>query len=224
MLAARVGPILSFVVCLTVVAELSSALGVFALLARVAARLARGSVLALWLLVVLVGVAATAVLSLDTTAVLLTPLVLALAAQLDLDRELFALTAVWLANTASLLLPVSNLTNLLAVGRLPAGGASGFAALSWAPALACVLVTVAGLACWQLVPATVVCALLVLPSCWASTSSWRRPSRPGCWSWRARLPAWGCSGGGCCPGRWSWACPCCSSSSRWRTTTGSPSC
>lgn len=145
-LAARVAPVLAFVVCLTVVAELAGALGVFAMVARVAARLARGSVLALWLLVVLVAVVATAVLSLDTTAVLLTPVVLALAAQLGLDRALFALTAVWLANTASLLLPVSNLTNLLALGRLPGYGTPRFAALTWPAALACVLVTVAVLA------------------------------------------------------------------------------
>ena len=144
--AARLGPVRAFVVCLTVVAELAGALGVFAMVARVAARLARGSVIALWLLVVLVAVVATAVLSLDTTAVLLTPVVLALAAQLGLDRGLFALTAVWLANTASLLLPVSNLTNLLALGRLPGSTTTAFAALTWPAALACVLVTVATLA------------------------------------------------------------------------------
>jgi len=142
----RVGPILGFVVCITVVAELANGIGVFATIARGAARLARGSVLRLWLLVVVVAVVATAVLSLDTTAVLLTPVVLALAAQLGLDRAVFAYTAVWLANTASLLLPVSNLTNLLAVSRLPGTGALGFAALTWPAALTCVAVTVALLA------------------------------------------------------------------------------
>ncbi|WP_375431882.1 SLC13 family permease [uncultured Friedmanniella sp.] len=142
----RVGPILGFVVCITVVAELASGIGVFTTLARGAARLARGSVLALWLLVVAVAVLATAVLSLDTTAVLLTPVVLALAAQLQLDRAVFAYTAVWLANTASLLLPVSNLTNLLAVGRLPSYDAVRFAGLTWPAAVAAVVVTVAVLA------------------------------------------------------------------------------
>ena len=85
-LAGRVGPILGFLICITVVAELADGLGVFATVARAASRLARGSVLGLWLLIVLVAVVATAVLSLDTTAVLLTPVVLALARQLDLDR------------------------------------------------------------------------------------------------------------------------------------------
>ena len=145
-LAARVGPILGFLVCITIVAELADGLGVFAFIARGTARLARGSVLRLWLLVVLVAVLATAVLSLDTTAVLLTPVVLALAAQLGLDRTVFAFTAVWLANTASLFLPVSNLTNLLALTRLPDRGVLAFLGLTWPAALACALITVAALA------------------------------------------------------------------------------
>jgi arsenical pump membrane protein len=145
-LATRVLPILGFVVCITVVAELADGLGVFSLLARGTARLARGSVLRLWLLVVLVAVLATAVLSLDTTAVLLTPVVLALAAQLGLDRMLFAFTAVWLANTASLFLPVSNLTNLLALSRLPDPGVPAFVAQTWPAAVVCTLVTVLALA------------------------------------------------------------------------------
>ncbi|MET0694797.1 MAG: SLC13 family permease [Propionibacteriaceae bacterium] len=149
-LVERVGPILGFLVCITVVAELADQVGVFRLIAHGASRLARGSVLALWLLVVLVAVLATAVLSLDTTAVLLTPVVLTLARQLRLNAGLFAYTAVWLANTASLFLPVSNLTNLLALTHLaeqPGGSsATGFAALLWPAALTSVLITVAALA------------------------------------------------------------------------------
>jgi Na+/H+ antiporter NhaD/arsenite permease-like protein len=49
------------------------------------------------------------------------------------------LSTVWLANTASLLLPVSNLTNLLAQGRLSLTPL-GFAGLMWAPSLVGVLV------------------------------------------------------------------------------------
>lgn len=144
-LGLRVGPILLFVVAITVVAELSDAIGLFVLVARWAAVLGRGSVLGLWLLIVLLASVATAVLSLDTTAVLLTPVVLVLARRLALSEELFAFTAVWLANTASLILPVSNLTNLLAAGRFRAGGVS-FTATMWAPALAIWAVTVAVLA------------------------------------------------------------------------------
>ena len=57
-------------------------------------------------------------LSLETTAVLLTPVVLALAARLGLPVAPFAYGAVWIANVGSRSLPVSRLTNLLAVNRL----------------------------------------------------------------------------------------------------------
>jgi Na+/H+ antiporter NhaD/arsenite permease-like protein len=54
-------------------------------------------------------------------------------------------TAVWLANTASLLLPVSNLTNLLAQSG-PVLGGDGYVALSVVPALVAVVVPVLVLA------------------------------------------------------------------------------
>ena len=142
----RVGPILAFLVCVTIVAELADGLGVFSTLAQGAARLAQGSVLGLWLLIVGVAVTSTAVLSLDTTAVLVTPVVLALARRLGLDVALFAYTAVWLANTASLFLPVSNLTNLLALSALPSHSVRDFAVLTWPAALTSVLITVLALA------------------------------------------------------------------------------
>jgi arsenical pump membrane protein len=56
----------------------------------------------------------TAVLSLDATVVLLTPVVLATAARMGVPARPHAYAAGHLANSASLLLPVSNLTNLLA--------------------------------------------------------------------------------------------------------------
>jgi arsenical pump membrane protein len=56
----------------------------------------------------------TAVLSLDATVVLLTPVVFATAARLGARPTPHAYACAHLSNTASLLLPVSNLTNLLA--------------------------------------------------------------------------------------------------------------
>jgi hypothetical protein len=64
-LIVRIVPILAFLVCITIVAELADGLGVFTTLARGAARLAAGSVLGLWLLIVAIAVTSTAVLSLD---------------------------------------------------------------------------------------------------------------------------------------------------------------
>ena len=117
-IADRVWPILLFVVAVTIVAELAAIAGVFDVAAFGLARLGRGRTWVLWVLIVILAVAATAFLSLDTTAVLLTPVVVAVARAHRLDPLPFAFTTVVLANTASLVLPVSNLTNLLAVQRL----------------------------------------------------------------------------------------------------------
>lgn len=114
---ARGGPVLGFLAAITVLAELADRAGVFDAAAGWCSRVARGSTVRLFLLVALLGAVTTVVMSLDTTAVLLTPVVLSLAVRLGIRPLPFALLAVWIANTASLLLPVSNLTNLLAVQR-----------------------------------------------------------------------------------------------------------
>lgn len=135
-LADRVVPVLAFVLGLTIVAELAADAGVFDRLADLAARVGRGRTLGLWAAVVVLAVVCTVFLSIDTTAVLLTPIVIALARRVQLPPMPFALTTVWLANTASLLLPVSNLTNLLAVSRIGLAGPPAFAGLMALPALA----------------------------------------------------------------------------------------
>ncbi|MGQ7296937.1 SLC13 family permease [Quadrisphaera sp. KR29] len=144
----RTWSVLVFLVAAAVLAALAGRAGVFEVAAVWAARRGGGRTWRLWLLVVGIAVAATTTLSLDTTAVLLTPVVLALARRTGAPASvgaLLALTCAWLANTASLLLPVSNLTNLLALGVLEGGPAGGgvlaFAALTWRPALAAVLAT-----------------------------------------------------------------------------------
>jgi Na+/H+ antiporter NhaD/arsenite permease-like protein len=94
----------------------------------------------LWILVVLLATVSTVFLSLDTTAVLLTPVVIGVASHVGLPPMPFALTTVWLANSASLLLPVSNLTNLLAADHLHGIPPLQFAALMAAPAAVAVMV------------------------------------------------------------------------------------
>lgn len=64
--------------------------------------------------VFVLAAATTAVLSLDATVVLLTPVVLGAARTLRVRARPHVYATVHLANSASLLLPVSNLTNLLA--------------------------------------------------------------------------------------------------------------
>ncbi|HXH35908.1 MAG TPA: SLC13 family permease [Plantibacter sp.] len=148
-IAQRVWPILLFVVAITVVAELAAEAGLFAVVASRLVRWGRGSTWLLWLLVVALATLSTVFLSLDTTAVLLTPVVITLARHAGLSPIPFALTTVWLACTASLLLPVSNLTNLLAEHAIDeasasaggdALGPSGFAALMLVPAIIAVVV------------------------------------------------------------------------------------
>jgi len=141
----QVGPVLLFLAGITVVAELADAAGVFTADADRAARLGGGSVRRLFALILVLGTATTLVLSLDTTAVLLTPVVLVLADRLGISPIPFAMATVWLANTASLLLPASNLTNLLAMRSLGLS-VTGFAAHTWLPAIAALAVTVLVLA------------------------------------------------------------------------------
>lgn len=141
--ADRVWPILLFVVAVTVVAELASRAGLFDVVAARLARLARGRTVWLWVLVVALATVATAFLSLDTTAVLLTPVVVAMAVARKLDPLPFAFVTVVLANTASLVLPVSNLTNLLASDALGGHDPVAFLALLGPSALIAIAVSVA---------------------------------------------------------------------------------
>ena len=138
-LGERVWPILLFVVAITVVTELAATAGVFTVVAERLARWGLGRAWVLWLFVVVLATVATIFLSLDTTAVLLTPVVIVVARSVGLPVMPFALTTVWLANSASLLLPVSNLTNLLAAGQLPGYSPLAFAALMVAPALVAIV-------------------------------------------------------------------------------------
>ncbi|MDQ1058289.1 arsenical pump membrane protein [Arthrobacter globiformis] len=138
----RVAPILLFVVAMTVVTELASEGGVFLWTARRLRHWGRGYSVVLWLFLAVFATLSTIFLSLDTTAVLLTPVVVGVTRQAGLPPLPFALMTVWLANTASLLLPISNLTNLLAQHSLNGISPAGFAALMWAPSLAAILVPV----------------------------------------------------------------------------------
>ena len=141
-LGERIAPVLGFVVAITIVAELARDAAVFDVVAQRLARWGRGRVVALWMLVVALAVVSTVFLSLDTTAVIVTPVVVLLAQGIGVSPLPFALATVWLANTASLALPVSNLTNLLAAPAIGDGPAA-FIALSWAPTLVGILVPVA---------------------------------------------------------------------------------
>jgi arsenical pump membrane protein len=136
----RILPLLLFLGSVIVLAELTADASVFDVIAVRVAGLARGNYPALFVLCVFFAAATTTVLNLDTTAVLLTPVMLALARKAGIAVIPLAMTTVWLANTASLLLPVSNLTNLLAANRV-ALPAAAFASRMWPVQLTSVAVT-----------------------------------------------------------------------------------
>jgi Na+/H+ antiporter NhaD/arsenite permease-like protein len=138
----RVLPLLAFLGSVIVLAELTSRAEVFDVVASRLARAGRGSYGVLFVLCVGFASITTVTLNLDTTAVLLTPVMLALANRVGLATMPLAMTTVWLANTASLLLPMSNLTNLLAANRVALSPA-GLAAVMWLPQLAAIAATMA---------------------------------------------------------------------------------
>ncbi|WP_030765418.1 SLC13 family permease [Streptomyces sp. NRRL F-2664] len=138
----RIGPLVVFLATVVVLAELTGRAEVFDVVATWVARVGRGNYALLFVLCVTFASVTTITLNLDTTAVLLTPVMLALAARVGIAPLPLAMTTVWLANTASLLLPVSNLTNLLAADRVASAPAE-MAATLWAPQLAAIAVTMA---------------------------------------------------------------------------------
>jgi arsenical pump membrane protein len=109
------GPTVGFFAAVLALSHLADREGVFRYAGAVAARFSGGSPGRL--LAVVFGIASviTAALSLDATVVLLTPVVFATAATLAVRPKPHVYACTHLANSASLLLPVSNLTNLLAV-------------------------------------------------------------------------------------------------------------
>jgi arsenical pump membrane protein len=133
--ARRLGPVIGFLIAILVLAHLCDDDGLFRACGAWLARSAAGRPRRLLALVFATAAVTTAVLSLDTTVVLLTPVVFATAARLDLRPRPYVYACTHLANSASLLLPVSNLTNLLAFG-VSGLGFGRFAALMALPWLA----------------------------------------------------------------------------------------
>src|SRR3984885_924083 len=108
------GPTVGFLAALLVLADGCRRAGMFDALGAAMALGSRGLPSRLLAMVFLVAAVTTAVLSLDATVVLLTPVVFATAARLRTNARPYVYACDHLANSASLLLPVSNLTNLLA--------------------------------------------------------------------------------------------------------------
>jgi arsenical pump membrane protein len=134
----ELGPTVGFLAAILLLGRLADAEGVFAWLGARLAEAAGGRPPRLFALVFAAATAVTVVLSLDATVVLLTPVVLATTARLRLPERPHAYACVHLANAGSLLLPVSNLTNLLVfkASGLTFLGFAGLMLLPWLVTLA----------------------------------------------------------------------------------------
>jgi arsenical pump membrane protein len=114
--ARGLGPTIGFLGAVLVLANLCDRYGIFEAAGSWMAAGSRGRPVSLLALVFAAASVVTAVLSLDATVVLLTPVVFATVGRLHLRAKPHVYACTHLANSGSLLLPVSNLTNLLAFG------------------------------------------------------------------------------------------------------------
>ena len=130
--AANVGGhwnVLLFFVGLTGAAAIAERSGLFEALAGTSARLSGGSPRRLLVAVVLAGALVAALLSNDAAALVLTPVVYVLVARFALEPLPYVLACTFVADAASLALPVSNPVNVIVSDRL------GVSAVSLVPVL-----------------------------------------------------------------------------------------
>ena len=116
--ARETGGVLLFLLGMMVVSAGLEFAGVFAWAASYAARASGGSGRRLLVNVFLLGAAVTALLSLDVTVIILTPIVYATVTALGADPLPYLYACTFVANTGSLIFPMSNLTNLLLTNGL----------------------------------------------------------------------------------------------------------
>ena len=149
--SATLAPAVGFLVAVLVLADACRSAGLFAAVADRLAHYAGDSPSRLLASTFLLASAATVALSLDTTVVLVTPVVVDSANSREIDPAPGAYATAHLANSASLLLPFSNLTNLLAV--VAVGPAFGrFAGLMLGPWLVVIAVEWIVIRRWFRVP------------------------------------------------------------------------
>ena len=141
-LAARLLPVLTFAAGMSAIVNLAARVHLFAWLTAQLERATASREVAFAGLLLL-SIASTVFFSLDTTAIMVTPLAIQLAARYRLPEPAVALAVVWVANLASMPLPVSNLTNLLALSGGIFSSNHDYMRTAAAPAAAALLVAVA---------------------------------------------------------------------------------
>ena len=141
--ASQAWPAFVLVAGLLLIGAVAAREGVFAAAGTLAARVPGGAIPLLVVLLLLEAVV-TAVLNLDTAVVFMTPVLLQAARRRGIPDAPFLYGAVFMANSASLLLPGSNLTNLIVLRHEHVTGTTFAARLapSWAVAIAVTVVFV----------------------------------------------------------------------------------
>jgi arsenical pump membrane protein len=140
----QLAPVLAFLAGILVVAEVCARAGLFDHAAGLVARAGAGRPQVLLAGAFLLAAAVTVTLSLDATVVLLAPVAVGAAAALDESPWPPAYACLRMSNSASILLPTANLTNLLAMPYLHISFL-GFAAAMLPAWLAVLLVEYVGL-------------------------------------------------------------------------------
>ena len=133
---------LLFLLSLLALSLLISKSGFFEWAAIRCAQVAKGDAHSLYRNAFVAGAIITAILSLDTTAVMLTPVMLALVKRLKVPAAPYVVLCAFVANVGSLALPISNLTNLLFADAFHQTFAA-FAARMIAPQLVALVTTYA---------------------------------------------------------------------------------
>jgi arsenical pump membrane protein len=135
--ASQAWPAFVLVAGLLLIGAVAAREGVFAAAGTLAARVPGGTI-PLLVVLLLVDAVVTAVLNLDTAVVFMTPVLLQAARRRGIPDAPFLYGAVFMANSASILLPGSNLTNLIVLRHEHIMGSTFAARLapSWAVAVA----------------------------------------------------------------------------------------
>ncbi|HLU34284.1 MAG TPA: SLC13 family permease [Thermomicrobiales bacterium] len=187
-IAGETADVLLFLLGMMVLTGIAERAGVFEVLGEWVANLARGSGRALYVLVFLLGATVTATLSLDVTVITLTPVIYAITRRRGLPPVPFMFACAFVANTASLVFPMSNLTNLLLYEPLGLSFAD-FTRTMWLPN-AVALVTNLVVFLW-LFRKEVPRAIPAIVTNEADPAMPREPLAAGTW---ARISAWGLGG------------------------------
>jgi arsenical pump membrane protein len=131
-----------FLIGMMLLSELARQEGLFDWLASIATTHAKGSPKRLFVLIYAVGIAVTAFLSNDATAVVLTPAVYAACRSAKVrDPMPYLLICAFIANAASFVLPISNPANLVIFGGGDLPPLSLWLATFAAPSLVAIVVT-----------------------------------------------------------------------------------